>query len=539
MVWLMAKNSEVSARADQPTVVSLALSSVMNQLRFTEVIEKVQTQTVAISYLPAFLDLFSDDSHRVVTGLQEAATTANEEKNKSRTRQEIPTADLVTSGAFKVGAKMIIKVEPSRKSSVRSEYVPNLTFDKFSLQAIAEADEERYQLHETFASEVLFVFGRRPRIWTFQGIVLNGRDVDGMNFTTQLLQDYEDYYRGTKSIELRAKTFILYEDVIVQGTLLSMTAARNSQVPGAVNVTLTMVVAERAFIGGVDRKNPDGTTSTPRSVSDLVANSKRLNQEKVKVEDILAPSPGARQVANEAEKTKADEQLPAQKKAASLEKQAVDAIDASLEAGFDKAAGEEEKAAASRAQAAALAAGDQAAADAAAAAVKAADDKIAAAEAKSQDADAAAASVAEEVAAVAKTQTQADAKVATQEATVVGKTKFASPAESEQTARIQVFVEGYLDTTASGYIASIFVWISTSLSPNSGQLRTSRARGIGYGTGTDIVVDEGLDTGVSGFDGKLTIRKLLKEGYNVAISDADMSRASRVNFAVVTEGYPL
>jgi hypothetical protein len=535
----MAKNSEVSAKADQPTIVSLALSSVMNQLRFTEVIEKVPTQTVAISYLPSFLDLFSDDSQRVVTGLQEAATTANEEKNKSRTRQEIPTADLVTSGAFKVGAKMIIKVEPSRKSSVRSEYVPNLTFDKFSLQAIAEADEERYQLHETFASEVLFVFGRRPRIWTFQGIVLNGRDVDGMNFTTQLLQDYEDYYRGTKSIELRAKTFILYEDVIVQGTLLSMTAARNSQVPGAVNVTLTMVVAERAFIGGVDRKNPDGTTSTPRSVSDLVANSKRLNQEKVKVEDILAPSPGARQVANEAEKTKTDEQLPAQKKAASLEKQAVDAIDASLEASFDKAAGEEEKAVASRAQAAALAAGDQAAADAAAAAVKAADDKIAAAEAKSQDADAAAASAAGEVPAVAKTQDQADAKVKTQEATVVGKAKFSSPDKLNKVSLIQVLVEGYIDTTDSGYIASISVWISTSASPNSGQLRTSRARGIGSGESKDIVVDESFDIGVSDVDLKLTFIKLLKEGYNVAISDADISRASRVNFAVVTEGYPL
>lgn len=532
----MAKNSEVSARADQPTIVSLALSSVMNQLRFTEVIEKVPTQTVAVSYLPAFLDLFSEDSHRVVTGLQEAATTANEEKNKSRPRQEIPTADLVTSGAFKVGAKMIIKVEPSRKSSVRSEYVPNLTFDKFSLQAIAEADEERYQLHETFASEVLFVFGRRPRIWTFQGIVLNGRDVDGMNFTTQLLQDYEDFYRGTKSVELRASTFILYEDVIVQGTLLSLTAARNSQIPGAVNVTLTMVVAERAFIGGVDRKNPDGTTSTPRSVSDLVANSKRLNQEKVKVEDILAQSPGAKQVANEAEKTKADEQLPAQKKAAILEKQAVDAIEASIEAGFDRATAEEARAAASRDQAAALAAGDQLSADIAAAVIKAADEDIAAAKAKSQDADAAAASVAGEVAAVSKTQAQADAKVETQEATVVGKTKFASPEGSAQLARIQVFVEGYVEVVSSGgYVTNVVVWKSTSSSPNSNQLRSSHARGIGHEPGQTFTVDGGLDQSASRF----RVMDTLKKEYNVVISDEDIVGHGRVSFAVVTEGYPL
>lgn len=528
----MAKNSEVSARADQPTIVSLALSSVMNQLRFTEFIEKVPTQTVAISYLPSSIGLLSDDSHRLVTDLQEAATTAAEEKNKSRLRQEIPTADLVTSGAFKVGSKMIIKVEPSRKNSVRSEYVPNLTFDRFSLQAIAEVDEERYQLHETFASEVLFVFGRRPRIWAFQGIVLNGRDGDGMNFATQLLQDYEDFYRGTKSVELRASTFILYEDVIVQGTLLSLTASRNSQVPGAVNVTLTMVVAERAFIGGQDRLNPDGSKSTTRSVSQLVANSKRLNQEKVKVEDILAPSPGASQVANEAEKTKADEQLPAQEKAAALEKQTADAIEASSEASFEKAAGEEEKAAASRAQAAALAAGDQAAADVAAAALKAANDKIAKAEAKSQEVDAAAAGVASEVAANAKTQAQADAKVTVQEATVVGKAKFAAPEGAGGQARIQVFVEGYLDTLTSGYFVHLAVWKSTGSSP-ANQGRVAAAKGISGKTGADITV-QGAES-----PNRIAVLTLLKSDYNVAISDADTSRASRLNFAVVTEGYPL
>jgi hypothetical protein len=70
-----------------------------------------------------------------------------------------------------------------------------------------------------------------------------------MDFANELQRRYDQFYRGTKAVEQRARTYILYDDVIVEGTMLSMVSTRNSSIPGAVNVTFTIVVHDRAFIG--------------------------------------------------------------------------------------------------------------------------------------------------------------------------------------------------------------------------------------------------------------------------------------------------
>ena len=46
-----------------------------------------------------------------------------------------------------------------------------------------------------------------------------------MDFANELLRRYDSYYRGTKTVENRARTYILYDDVIVEGTMLSMIGA--------------------------------------------------------------------------------------------------------------------------------------------------------------------------------------------------------------------------------------------------------------------------------------------------------------------------
>jgi len=49
-----------------------------------------------------------------------------------------------------------------------------LVFDLFSLTSVAETSEEKYQILETFGSDIIYFFGRRPRIWAYQGNILNG-----------------------------------------------------------------------------------------------------------------------------------------------------------------------------------------------------------------------------------------------------------------------------------------------------------------------------------------------------------------------------
>jgi hypothetical protein len=242
------------------------------------------------SLMPGRAQLNAAVQRSIVEGLMEQAVNALELKNEGRLRADIPTADYVTRGSFKVGSKLLIKIDPTSKDSKLNDYLPQLTFNQFSLQGVAEPDEERYQLHETFESEILFLFGRRPRIWTLQGIVLNGRRAPefrdprdtgveddeekaqrlakNMDFANTLLQDWEDFYRGSKAVESKSRTYITYEDSLIEGTLLGLTIVRNAQIPSAVNATLTFVVHQRAFLGQEYREG----ISAP-NLADMIANT--------------------------------------------------------------------------------------------------------------------------------------------------------------------------------------------------------------------------------------------------------------------------
>lgn len=340
------------------------------QLYRTTVVEAFgkKTTKAAGSLMPGRVPLNARVTEYVVNNLQEAAKNALQIKNETRLLADTPTAEYVTRSSFKIGNKLLIKVAPTKAATKIDDSIPNLVFDKFSLQGIAEPDEERYQLHETFESEVLFLFGRRPRIWTLQGIVLNGRrapDDDlseedralftqqdlnrfeaerrakSQDFCNQLLQDWEDFYRGTKAVELRARTYVSYEDSIIEGTLLGLTVVRNAQIPAAVNATITFVVHQRAFVGQEFR---DGITLP--NLADLIAktNSAGGSAEKVKPTEIVPAQPSAAEIArreNEAQK----EVQKAQEKAQQM---------AEEKAAVEKAIGEHE-AAASQAKSAAAA----------------------------------------------------------------------------------------------------------------------------------------------------------------------------------------
>ena len=258
---------------------------------------------IAGSLMPRGVALNAPVTQYLVTGLDADYINAIQENQKKRLRQAVPTADYVTRTSFKIGTRMLIKIEPTNakmKERLR-DYIPNLVFDKFSLQAISEPDSERYQLHETFEDEVLFLFGRRPRVWTMQGIVVNGRRAPDrpesaaprragesaadflqrqdpfekenekkrlkkdMDWANHLIQDWEDFYRGSKAIELQARTYLTYEDSVIEATLLELTVVRNAQVPSSVNAMITFVVHQRAFLGQEYR---DGFTAA--NLRDLI-----------------------------------------------------------------------------------------------------------------------------------------------------------------------------------------------------------------------------------------------------------------------------
>ena len=282
MAQVTTTKSETTAGSD--TVVATVAESQLQQMNHPDSVQTSSsldasrafvTETASgrslgtqstTSAMPAGTDLNAPALLATPSGLRIKSMSEINSRMIKRLRQEIPTADLVTSGSYKINSKLLIKIVPSPKATALGKYVPQLTFDAFSLQSVAESDAERYQLHETFENFVLFLFGRRPRIWTMQGIVANGRrapDATGeesddeeqrrlsldMDWANTLLQDWEDFYRGSKSVEMGAQTYLAYEDSVVEATLLELTMVRNAQLPSAVNSTLTFVVHDRTFIG--------------------------------------------------------------------------------------------------------------------------------------------------------------------------------------------------------------------------------------------------------------------------------------------------
>jgi hypothetical protein len=284
----MATRVKNDVDAGSQNIVATVVRALLEQQNFPESVRTIPASEflssagtdLTLSLMPDRVNLNARAMQFTVDGLREPVVDANASKHEV-TMQSWPTADSVMRNSFKIGCKLLIKIEPTSKST---KLVKGLIFDKFSLQGIAESDSERYQLHETFEDNVLFLFGRRPRIWTMQGIVLNGRrapDPVGVgpetpeareerllydqDWANRLLMDWDLYYRGSKAVEARARTYLAYDDSVIEATLLELVVSRNAQIPTAANASLTFALHERVFVG---QEYVDGVT--PANLKDII-----------------------------------------------------------------------------------------------------------------------------------------------------------------------------------------------------------------------------------------------------------------------------
>lgn len=199
----------------------------------------------------------------------------NDESTKDTPIVSVPTADLITHTSFKSGSKFVIRVIPrqgpgfNRYETIAEIKNKALYFDKASLQSTAEIRDEKYSMFEGFDDYIIFLFGKRPKIWTFNFMVLNcskpdiptelnqpGREADrerfieenNMDFTDDLIRRWNQDYRGTAAIQKGYIVYMSYEDILLEATLLSMVVSRNNMA-GVANVTITFAVHEESFIG--------------------------------------------------------------------------------------------------------------------------------------------------------------------------------------------------------------------------------------------------------------------------------------------------
>lgn len=148
-------------------------------------------------------------------------------------------------------------------------------YSNFILQQVSEQRMERHQIVETFGDTYLFLFGESPRFLTVNAVLINSND---FNWKAEFMENYDKYLRGTKAIERGARTYLFYDENIVEGYILNAQVSETSINPMEVPLSFQFFVTNSQNIsvlgatdpnfpvrssaiipGGLDPTNPEDT----------------------------------------------------------------------------------------------------------------------------------------------------------------------------------------------------------------------------------------------------------------------------------------
>lgn len=152
------------------------------------------------------------------------------------------------AASYLEGSGQVAKVslDPTSRADTVREFEILLESTDFILEDAQEQMAEKFQLQETFGDFNVFFFGRRAEIFTYSGTLVNaGKDLAWRN---NFLYNYENYLRGTKCAELKARAYLLYDDVVREGFILSAAVSQNSTVEAAVKFTFTLLVTGKRIL---------------------------------------------------------------------------------------------------------------------------------------------------------------------------------------------------------------------------------------------------------------------------------------------------
>jgi len=124
--------------------------------------------------------------------------------------------------------------------SVETDTGVTTQYSNFFIRNVQEQRHEKQQIVETFGDSWIFFFGEAPRMWNVSGMLLNTAD---FNWRAEWWENYERYFRGTRLVELGARLYIMYDDIIVEGYMVSANAQEAAEpVPAAIPFNFQMFV---------------------------------------------------------------------------------------------------------------------------------------------------------------------------------------------------------------------------------------------------------------------------------------------------------
>jgi hypothetical protein len=148
----------------------------------------------------------------------------------------------------------------------------NTQYSNFLLQSVTEARMEKHQIVETFGESYIFFFGESPRFLDVQAILVDSFD---FNWYAEFWANYDQYLRGSKSVEMGARTYLFYDDNVVEGYMLMAQASKMSEQPLQARLTFRLFLTNYQNISfvGSDQYPVRATVSIPPDVSTTTADA--------------------------------------------------------------------------------------------------------------------------------------------------------------------------------------------------------------------------------------------------------------------------
>lgn len=144
-------------------------------------------------------------------------------------------------------------------------------YTNFILQSVSETRMEKSQIVETFGEPYIFFFGEQPRFLDVQALLIDSND---FNWYAEFWENYDRYLRGTKSVEMGARTYLFYDDNIVEGYMLQAQAQKVADQPLQARLSFRLYLTNYSNVSFVEN-NPNfpirGSVALPDGL-DLTTN---------------------------------------------------------------------------------------------------------------------------------------------------------------------------------------------------------------------------------------------------------------------------
>jgi hypothetical protein len=159
----------------------------------------------------------------------------------------------------------------------------------FFLTSAQESDLEKIHIVESFGGAVwAHMFGRKPRIWQFSGLLINSKNENWVGEWEYL---YNRFLRGTKCAELGSQLKLAYEGKVIYGYMMGTSRSFNSVSPHAVPFNFSILISHVEMIRTesiIEAIEAGGTTLSVDGQGDIVAEEKTLAYTTEKAKEAVA-----------------------------------------------------------------------------------------------------------------------------------------------------------------------------------------------------------------------------------------------------------